>query len=58
MEYSMRSQCTIENHVSSILSKLNVESRLEAIVSVQNEHWLINSLCDVLASSIMMLDYN
>ncbi|WP_371194811.1 AAA family ATPase [Glaciecola sp. SC05] len=36
-----RSQRTIENHVSSILSKLSVESRIEAILRVQNEPWLL-----------------
>lgn len=36
-----RSQRTIENHVSSILSKLNVDSRIEAILRVQNEPWLL-----------------
>jgi len=36
-----RSQRTIENHVSSILSKLNVESRIEAMLRVQNEPWLL-----------------
>jgi DNA-binding NarL/FixJ family response regulator len=37
-----RSQRTIENHVSSILSKLNVESRIEAMLRVQNEPWLLS----------------
>jgi DNA-binding CsgD family transcriptional regulator/tetratricopeptide (TPR) repeat protein/energy-coupling factor transporter ATP-binding protein EcfA2 len=36
-----RSQRTIENHVSSILSKLNVDSRIEAMLRVQNEPWLV-----------------
>ncbi|MBX2849982.1 MAG: LuxR C-terminal-related transcriptional regulator [Acidiferrobacterales bacterium] len=35
-----RSKRTIENHVSSILKKLNVNSRIEAILRVQNEPWL------------------
>ena len=35
-----RSQRTIENHVSSILTKLNVDSRIGAILRVQNEPWL------------------
>lgn len=35
-----RSNRTIENHVSSILRKLNVENRMEAMLRVQNEPWL------------------
>lgn len=35
-----RSQRTIENHVSSILGKLNVENRLGALLRIQNEPWL------------------
>ncbi|WP_419904921.1 LuxR C-terminal-related transcriptional regulator [Kiloniella sp.] len=35
-----RSQRTIENHVSSILSKLNVPNRLGAMLRVQSEPWL------------------
>jgi ATP/maltotriose-dependent transcriptional regulator MalT len=35
-----RSNRTIENHVSSILNKLNVDNRIEAMLRVQNEPWL------------------
>lgn len=36
-----RSQRTIENHVSSVLSKLQVDSRIGAILRIQNEPWLL-----------------
>ncbi len=35
-----RSQRTVENHVSSILGKLNASNRMEAMLRVQNEPWL------------------
>jgi len=36
-----RSQRTIEHHVASILKKMNVNSRMDAILRAQNEPWLI-----------------
>lgn len=36
-----RSTRTVENHVSSILSKMNVTNRLQAMIKVQNEPWLL-----------------
>ncbi len=36
-----RSQRTIEHHVSAILTKLNSNSRMEAMLRVHNEPWLL-----------------
>lgn len=36
-----RSRRTVENHVSSILKKLNATSRTDVILRIQNEPWLL-----------------
>lgn len=36
-----RSQRTVEHHVSSILTKLNANTRMEAMLRVHNEPWLL-----------------
>ena len=40
-EVLSRSQRTIEHHVSSLLTKLNASSRMEAMLRVHNEPWLL-----------------
>lgn len=46
-----RSKRTIENHVSSILRKLSVGNRMEAMLRVQNEPWLVAEDDDVQQSA-------
>lgn len=38
----VRSERTIENHVASIFRKLNVHTRMEAMLRAKNEPWLLN----------------
>ena len=38
-----RSPRTIEHHVSAILAKLNVNNRMEVVLRIQNQPWLLQS---------------
>jgi DNA-binding CsgD family transcriptional regulator len=40
-EQLSRSKRTVEHHVSSIFSKMNVENRVDVLLRVQNEPWLL-----------------
>jgi DNA-binding CsgD family transcriptional regulator len=41
-----RSPRTVEHHVSSLLGKLNATTRVEALLRVQNEPWLLEASMD------------
>ena len=41
-----RSQRTVENHVSSILSKLRCKNKLEVVLRVQGEAWILHASDD------------
>ena len=38
-----RSQRTVEHHVSAVLAKLNAANRMEAMLRVRSEPWLISA---------------
>ena len=49
-----RSERTIENHIASIFKKLNVHSRMEALLRAKNEPWLLTQSQDSQTAVVSM----
>jgi len=45
-----RSQRTVEHHVSAVLGKLNAANRMEAMLRVRSEPWLISAASESVPS--------